>query len=112
MNIKRSLILLAILVVIFVGAVIAVYPNWLWFKNLDFAPVFWAMIVARFGLAAVIWFFMIVILTVNLYIAQRLTPAGGQRPSAEIGGFPISGKARRIEDDHVELPTFRRESFQ
>ncbi len=33
MNIKRSLILLAILVVIFVGAVIAVYPNWLWFQE-------------------------------------------------------------------------------
>ena len=36
MNIKRSLILLAILVVIFIGAVIAFYPNWMWFKNLDF----------------------------------------------------------------------------
>jgi uncharacterized membrane protein (UPF0182 family) len=91
MTIKRSLILLAILVVIFLGAVIAVYPNWLWFKNLDFAPVFWTMIVARFGLATVIWLVMIVLLAVNLYIAQRLTPAGGQRPTADIGGFPISG---------------------
>ena len=91
MNLKRSLILLAILVVIIVGVIIAVYPNWLWFKNLDFASVFWTMIVARFSLAAVIWFFMIVLLAVNLYIAQRLTPAGGQRPTAEIGGLPISG---------------------
>ncbi len=91
MNIKRSLILLAILVVIFVGAVIAVYPNWLWFKNLDFASVFWTMIVGKFGLVAAVWFFMIVILAVNLYIAQRLNPAGGKRPTAEIGGFPISG---------------------
>jgi len=91
MNIKRSLILLAILVVIFVGAVIAVYPNWLWFKNLDFASVFWTMVVGKFGLVATVWFFMIVMLAVNLYIAQRLNPAGGQRPTAEIGGFPISG---------------------
>ncbi|MEX1346711.1 MAG: UPF0182 family protein [Desulfobacterales bacterium] len=91
MNIKRSLILLAILVVIFVGAVIAVYPNWLWFKNLNFASVFWTMIVGKFGLVAAIWFFMIVILAVNLFIAQRLIPAGKQRPTTEIGGFPISG---------------------
>ncbi len=91
MNIKRSLILLAILVLIFVGAVIAVYPNWLWFQNLGFASVFWTMIVGKFGLVSAVWFFMIVIVAVNLYIAQRLNPAGGQRPTAEIGGFPISG---------------------
>ncbi len=91
MNIKRSLILLAILVVIFVGAVITVYPNWLWFKNLGFASVFWTMMVGKFGLVAAVWFFMIVILAVNLYIAQRLSPAGAPRPTAEIGGFPISG---------------------
>ena len=91
MNIKRLLIFLAILVVIFLGVVIAVYPNWLWFKNLDFASVFWTMIAGKFGLAAAVWFFMIVFLAVNLYIAQRLTPAGGQRAAAEIGGLPISG---------------------
>ncbi|MBW2441705.1 MAG: UPF0182 family protein [Deltaproteobacteria bacterium] len=91
MNIKRVLILLAILVVIFIGVVIAFYPNWMWFKNLDFASVFWTMIVAKFGLAATIWFLMIVLLVVNLYIAQRLTPSGGQRATAEIGGFQLSG---------------------
>ncbi|MGB9443004.1 MAG: UPF0182 family protein, partial [Desulfobacterales bacterium] len=91
MNIKRSLILLAILVVIFLGAVIAVYPNWLWFRNLDFAPVFWTMVVAKFGLVAVIWLVMIVLLAINLFIAQRLNPAGRQRSAAEFGGIPISG---------------------
>jgi len=91
MNLKRALILLAILVLIFIGAVIAVYPNWLWFKNLGFASVFWTMIVGKFGLVATVWFFMIVILVANLVIAQRLNPPGGQRATAEIGGFPISG---------------------
>ncbi len=91
MNIKRALILLATLVGIFIWVVIAFYPNWMWFKNLDYASVFWTMIIAKFGLAAVIWFLMIVLLAVNLYIAQRLTPAGAQRPTAEIGGFQLSG---------------------
>src|SRR5210317_724031 len=91
MNIKRLLILLAILVVICIGAIIAFYPNWLWFNNMAFASVFWAMIVGKFGLAASVWFVMIVLLAVNLYIAQRLNPPGARRPTAEIGGFPISG---------------------
>ena len=91
MTMKRIIVLLAILVAIFIGVVIAFYPNWMWFKNLDFASVFWTMIVAKFGLAAVIWLLMIVLLAVNLYIAQRLTPIGVQRPTAEIGGFQLSG---------------------
>ena len=91
MNMKRLIILLAVLVVILVGAVIAVYPNWLWFKNLEFASVFLTMIVGKFGLAATIWFLLIVLLAVNLIIAQRLNPPGAKRPTAEIGGVPISG---------------------
>ena len=91
MNVKRLLILLAILVVICIAAIIAFYPNWLWFNNMAFASVFWTMIVGKFGLAASVWFCLIVVLAVNLYIAQRLSPPGAQRPTAEIGGFPISG---------------------
>ena len=59
MHIKRALILLATLVVILIGVVIAFYPNWMWFKNLDFGSVFWTLIIAKFSLAAVIWFLMI-----------------------------------------------------
>jgi uncharacterized membrane protein (UPF0182 family) len=91
MNMKRLIILLAVLVVISLAAIIAVYPNWLWFKNLEFASVFWTMIIGKFGLAASVWFCLIVLLAVNLYIAQRLNPPGAKRPTAEIGGFPISG---------------------
>ena len=90
MNMKRLLILLAILVVICVGAIIAFYPNWLWFNNMAFASVFWAMIVGKFGLASSVWFCLIVLLAANLHIAQRLNPPGAKRPTAEIGGFPLS----------------------
>ena len=91
MNIKRLIILFAVLVVIFIGAVITVYPNWLWFKNLAFASVFWTMIVGKFGLVATIWLLLIILLALNLIIAQRLNPAGAKRPTAEIGSIPISG---------------------
>ncbi len=58
MNIKRSMILLGVLILILLWAVISLYPNWLWFRNLNFAPVFWTMLIGKFGLATVIWFFM------------------------------------------------------
>ncbi len=58
MNIKRSMILLGVLILILLWTVISLYPNWLWFRNLNFAPVFWTMLIGKFGLATVIWFFM------------------------------------------------------
>jgi len=58
MNIKRSMILLGVLILILLWAVISLYPNWLWFRNLNFVPVFWTMLIGKFGLATVIWFFM------------------------------------------------------
>jgi uncharacterized membrane protein (UPF0182 family) len=98
MNIKRSLILLAILVIIFLGAVIAVYPNWLWFKNLEFAPVFWTMIVARFGLVAVTWFVMIVLLVALGYHLKVY----GLLYSTQGPAFGAS-----YTDVHVRIPVFR-----
>ncbi len=91
---KKSTILLGIfgiLAAILIGAVISVYPNWLWFQNLNFAPVFWTMILSQFGLAAAIWLLMIIILSVNLYVAKRFHPVNQPR-STNIGGMPVSGK--------------------
>ena len=59
MKIKRSTIILgilAMLVFILVGIIISIYPNWLWFEKLNFAPVFWTMVLGKYGVAAVIWF--------------------------------------------------------
>jgi len=95
MNIKRLMILLGILVFILLWAVISLYPNWLWFQNLNFAPVFWTMLIGKFGLATVIWLFMIIILFVNLYFAQRFHPASEQKP-ASIGEMPVSGWTTNI----------------
>jgi len=88
---KKLLIVLGILVVILLWAVISVYPNWLWFRNLDFAPVFWTMILGKFGLATVIWFLLFAILAVNLYAAQRLY-IGGEQKTLAFGNAAISGR--------------------
>ena len=95
MEIRRSTILLgilAILVFILVGIIISIYPDWLWFGNLNFAPVFWTMALGKYGVAAVIWFLMIVTLSVNLYAAQRLHSKSEQKIT-EIAGMPVSGRS-------------------
>jgi uncharacterized membrane protein (UPF0182 family) len=53
------------------------------------------MLLGRFGLAGVIWFLMIIILSVNLYAAQRFNPVSQQK-TAHIGEMPISGKSLNI----------------
>ena len=91
MMMKRLLVLVGVLLFILLWAVIAVYPNWLWFQNLNLASVFWTMLLGKFGLASGIWLVLIIILSVNLYAAQRFHPVNEQR-SAELGGLPVSGK--------------------
>lgn len=89
MNIKRLMILLVIIAVIILWAIISVYPNWLWFCNLNFSPIFWTMVLGKFGLAAVIWLLMIIILFANLYAAQQFNPSDDNR-TAFIGEVPVS----------------------
>ena len=94
MNLKKSTIILgilAILVFILVGIIISIYPNWLWFVNLNFAPVFWTMALGKYGVAAVIWFLIITTLSVNLYAAQRFHSESEQKIT-EIAGMPVSGR--------------------
>ncbi|MBW2709224.1 MAG: UPF0182 family protein, partial [Deltaproteobacteria bacterium] len=50
------------------------YPDWLWFENLGFSSVFRTMIVTRFGFGAVVWLFLILIISINLHVARRLSP--------------------------------------
>jgi uncharacterized membrane protein (UPF0182 family) len=91
---KSSIILgiLAILVFILVGIVISIYPDWLWFGNLNFAPVFWTMALGKYGVAAVIWLLMLISLSLNLYAAQRIHSASEPRIT-EIAGMPVSGRS-------------------
>ena len=63
-----------LLLVLLAFSIISIYPDWLWFRNLGFSPVFWTMLSARFGFGFVVWSFLILIITVNLYIARRLSP--------------------------------------
>ena len=86
MKIKLSIGLIA-LVLILIWSAVSVYPDWLWFKNLNFSPVFWTMLVSKFGFGLIVWLLLILIITVNVIFAQRIGSQAG-RSSSGGSGFP------------------------
>ena len=68
---------------------VSIYPDWLWFQNLNFSPVFWTMLVSKFGFGFLIGLLLIIIISINLFAAKRLTHGGG------------SGLGFKAADDYV-----------
>jgi uncharacterized membrane protein (UPF0182 family) len=82
----KVLIGCVLLVLILFFSVVSIYPDWLWFENLDLSPVFWTMLLTKFGFGLVVWLFLIIIITLNLYIARRLSPGAGPGIGSRAGG--------------------------
>ena len=55
----------------------SIYPDWLWFESLGFSPVFWTMLMGKFGFGLMVWLFLTLIIGVNIYAANRLNPRVG-----------------------------------
>jgi uncharacterized protein len=84
----KLLIGFVLLILLVLFSIVSIYPDWLWFKNLGFSPVFWTMLSARFGFGFVVWSFLILIIAINLYIAKRLSPETGPGTGLkDEGGF-------------------------
>ncbi len=64
----------------------SIYPDWLWFENMGFSPVFWTMLLSKFGFGALVWLLLALIIGVNIYVASRLNP----RPETG-GAFNVAG---------------------
>jgi hypothetical protein len=69
----KLIIGLGLLVILLLWSAISIYPDWLWFENLGFSPVFWTMFISRFGFGSVIWLLLMVMVFLNLYAARRLS---------------------------------------
>ena len=98
MNKKLIVIGLALVALLLLWSGISIYPDWLWFENLGFSPVFWTMLLSKFGFGFIIWFILIIILSLNLYTANRLNPATGSGAEGQIAGalfaqLGLSGQA-------------------
>ncbi|MBW2172230.1 MAG: UPF0182 family protein, partial [Deltaproteobacteria bacterium] len=75
---KRLIIGFGLVAVLLFWSGISIYPDWLWFAQLGFSPVFWTMLLSRFGFGFLVWLLLILVICVNLYAAKRLNP--GDRP--------------------------------
>jgi len=77
MNRRMMIIGFGLIAVLLLWSGISIYPDWLWFENLGFSPVFWTMLLSKFGFGLSIWLLLILIICLNLYVAKRLNPGDG-----------------------------------
>ena len=98
---KKLIIGFGLFILILLWLVVSIYPDWLWFKNLTFSPVFWKMLLSKFGLGLVVWLVFILIISINLYIAKRLRPRNGPEITFKADGgylsqLGLSGKTMNL----------------
>ncbi|MGI9568390.1 MAG: UPF0182 family protein, partial [Desulfobulbia bacterium] len=98
MNKKLLAIGIGLVAVLLGWSGVSIYPEWIWFENLGFSPVFWTMLLSKFGFGFVIWLFLILIISLNLYVAKRLHPGGGpglgfKAADDYVAQFGLSGRA-------------------
>jgi uncharacterized membrane protein (UPF0182 family) len=74
---KRLIIGSGLVAVLLLWSVVSIYPDWLWFQNLGFSPVFSTMLLSKFGFGLLVWLLLILIICLNLYAAKRLNPGDG-----------------------------------
>ncbi|MBW1802454.1 MAG: UPF0182 family protein, partial [Deltaproteobacteria bacterium] len=94
-------IALAIVVLVLIWSGASFYPDWLWFKNLGYSPVFWTMVLSKFGLGSVVWLIFLCIMILNLYVANRFKPTKHSETSFKYEGgtsfqLSLSGKAGNV----------------
>ena len=95
---KKLIIGLFAFILLLLWSAASFYADWLWFQNLRFSPVFWTMLLSKFGLGLVVWLVFTVIISLNLYTAKRLSPANSPEIAFKDAGgslfqLPLSGKA-------------------
>ncbi|MBW1826427.1 MAG: UPF0182 family protein [Deltaproteobacteria bacterium] len=89
MNKKLIIIGIGFVGVLLLWIGISIYPDWLWFENLGFSPVFWTILLSKFGFGLMVWLLLALIIGMNIYAANRLNPSIGKG-----GNF-------KVADDYV-----------
>ncbi len=74
MDKKRLLIGFGLIIVFILWSVISLYPDWLWFDNLGFSPVFMKMLFSKYGFGVIVWLLLITLISVNIFAGKRLNP--------------------------------------
>ncbi|MBW1676454.1 MAG: UPF0182 family protein [Deltaproteobacteria bacterium] len=98
MNKKLIIIGFGLIAVLLLWSGVSIYPDWLWFENLGFSPVFWTMLLSKFGFGFLVWLLLILIICLNLYAAKRLNPGDGpgvafKAADGYVSQLGVSGRA-------------------
>lgn len=65
---------IAALLIIFGGAIVALYTDWLWFSDLGYGRIFSTILMTRIGVGLVLGFLFFAIIYSNLWYARRIAP--------------------------------------
>ena len=84
MNKKLLIIGIGFVGVLLLWIGVSFYPDWLWFENLGFSPVFWTMLLSKFGFGVMVWVLLALIIGINIYAANRLNPPVGTRGGLKV----------------------------
>ncbi len=84
MNKKLLFIGIGFVAVLLLWIGVSFYPDWLWFENLGFSPVFWTMLLSKFGFGFMVWLLLALIIGINIYAANRLNPPVGTRGGLKV----------------------------
>ncbi|MGA9176820.1 MAG: UPF0182 family protein [Desulfobacterales bacterium] len=84
MNKKLLFIGIGFVAVLLLWIGVSFYPDWLWFENLGFSPVFWTMLLSKFGFGVMVWVLLALIIGINIYAANRLNPPIGTRGGLKV----------------------------
>jgi len=84
MNKRLIVIGIGIVSVLLLFLGLSIYPDWLWFENLGFSPVFWTMLMSKFGFGLMVWLLLTLIVGINVYVANRLNPSSGAGGNSKI----------------------------
>ena len=100
MSKRIILIVLGIVAAFLLWSGVSIYPNWLWFGNLGFSPIYWTMLFSKFGFGVIAGLLLVVMVGINILVARRLMPpgtanvvTGGENPLDQLG---LSGKRFNI----------------
>ncbi|MCP4750848.1 MAG: UPF0182 family protein [Proteobacteria bacterium] len=90
MNKKPVYLGVGIVALLVLWSGISIYPNWLWFKNLGFSPIYWTMLFSQFGFGILAGLCLILIVVLNVFFAKRLKTSGGSNVVVEGGQNPLA----------------------
>ncbi|MBN1904441.1 MAG: UPF0182 family protein [Deltaproteobacteria bacterium] len=74
MNRIRFLTGSGLILLLIVWSVVSLYPDWLWFDTLGFSSLFMTMLLSKYGFGVIVWVFLILLITVNIFFARKLNP--------------------------------------